>query len=605
MFSELTELTHLDLSSNSIEAIDENMFQNNIKLERLYLGNNPIQRIDKNILTSLSNGASVDITLTNIKEFDTTSLRENVQFSGGFAVKTASGSYSQSYELNFLSDLKYVNISGNQLQNTSEVIQHFGSPIETLDASSNFIGKLTAETFRNLINLKYLNLQSTNLTTIDADTLNPLLFPESGRKLQVLLLNDNPITRLDSNVFLPMMNSVEVKVSCDHAEEIDTNAIANALKIDSNEREDIVFHVKSQNFELVCSKQQFKRLWYFNISGNQLKNGPQIIDWLGNSVETLDVSSNFVGKLNVHTFEKFTNLQQLNLSRTNLSNFGFATFYHQKNLRIFYLSFNQLKKVNFTLLFRNFQFLKTLRLEGNELTELRSVNREIFPSLSSLCISKNHFSCDYLATFLPKRHYTLLIYPINKTNIDGVDCVHEGEEISGAGKVESDTEIEKIPKNIPKTNFGDNNSTKLQRTTDINQIATIDQTTEMEDKPITRFDCTVLSKTINSQTVQVSCDHIKEIDTSCMGNSIQINFNNNDEIVFHLPQINSKLRCTKDNFQSMTFLNISGNQLQNASHVIALLGSAIETLDVSSNFIGTPNTQAFKRFTHLKYLNLS
>lgn len=612
IFSELSEMTNLDLSQNSFKSIDAVMFQNNTKLEYLNLANNPIYRIDESILVLLLNSISVDISPINISEFDSSYLKDNLRFSEGFALRKTSGNYTEFFDQEYLKNLKYFNISGNHLKNASSIIKHLGAPIEILDISSNFLEKLTAYTFESFINLKYLNLRNISLSSIDSDTFFPLLFTKSVRKLNVLLLNDNPIKHFDTNVFSPMMNGVEVQVSCDNVMEIDTSCIGNSLKVDMVNKNEIVFNVITRSFKLNCNKERFNQLTYFNISGNQLQNGAQIIEWLGDSVQSLVLSRNFIGRLNIHTFEKFTNLQTLNLSQTNVSNFGFSTFYHQKGLRSLDLSFNQLKKVNFTLLFRNFQFLHTLRLEGNGLTEINTINRAIFPQLSSLDISRNHFSCDYLAIFLPQRHYTLVVYPTNKTNIDGVDCVHEGEELSKTTPIATATATEIVTtKDLPIVNpsFKNDSSIEIQRTTEHIKLVTsdkfTDQTTETENKPITRFDCSVLSSIMNSEKVQIACDEIEEIDTSCMGTSLQIHLKVGDEIIFHSSQIDFELRFTKQHFQELKYLNISNNQLQNTSQIIALLGPSIEILDVSLNFIGKLDAQLFERFSNLKYLNLS
>lgn len=142
----------------------------------------------------------------------------------------------------------------------------------------------------------------------------------------------------------------------------------------------IVFQVPQNNFKLQCSKEIFQRLIYFNISSNRLQNGQQLIELHGSFVQTLDLSTNFVGKLSANTFERFNNLQILILRNTNLSNFGFGTFYHQKNLIALDLSFNKLKNINFTLLYQHFKHLETLNIEGNDITEINTINR-FFPRL--------------------------------------------------------------------------------------------------------------------------------------------------------------------------------------------------------------------------------
>lgn len=544
------------------------MLQNNTHMNRLNIKNNPIRRIDNNILALLKKSVSIDISCEYIEEFDSSYLSNNIEIDPSMQVSVSgSGSYLSH---NCFETVKYFNISGNQRRNTPEIIKNLGSPIETLDVSSNFMRKLTAETFKKFINLKYLNLRNTNLTTVDSNTFLPLL--KNIGKLEVLILNDNPIERLDTNIFTPMMNSVDVQASCQYVVEIDTSCIGNSLKIELNSKDEIVFTVTNRKLQLTCTKERFKYLVYLNISGNQLQNVPQIIEWLGVPIKTMDLSSNVVGKLFSQTFARFDNLKYLNLSETNLTNFGFRTFYHQRNLKVLDLSFNRLKNLNFTLLYRNFQQLTTLRLEGNELKELNSVNREIFPSLREFGISKNIFTCDYLAIFLPQWHSSyvhFITYPTNETNIIGIDCFHEGEDLRTSTvqaatittSKEKSTTVAQSQDNInPKSKFEDTKKTLIQRTTESNKFTTsddsINQTTETKIKPATRFDCSFLPSIMNSETQQVHCENFEEIDTSCMGSSLRINLTNNDEIIFHSSQNISELRCTKENFQKIKYLNI-------------------------------------------------
>lgn len=144
------------------------------------------------------------------------------------------------------------------------------------------------------------------------------------------------------------------------------------------------------------------------------------------SVGSLDLSSNFVGQINTTTFERFNNLQYLNLSNSNLTNFDFKSFYHQRKLRVLDISYNRIKKINFTPFLSNFKDLHTLNLEGNSLSELDTMTRVNFPELSTLGISKNQFSCEYLAQFLANWQTLHLINnSSNKINVKGIDCYHE------------------------------------------------------------------------------------------------------------------------------------------------------------------------------------
>lgn len=184
-----------------------------------------------------------------------------------------------------------------------------------------------------------------------------------------------------------------------------------------------------------------RNLTNFNISGNHLPNALKVIETLGSLITTSDVSSNSIGMINAHTFEKFDNLKYLNLSRTNISNFGFQTFFHQRKLETLDISYNQLKVVDFTLLLRNFINLKTLNLEGNDLTEVKTLTNVYFPNLMNLGISRNRFSCDYLVKFLLQWPHLHIIYnPSDQMHIDGVDCIHL-EKIEVQSEISNKNEV--------------------------------------------------------------------------------------------------------------------------------------------------------------------
>lgn len=90
------------------------------------------------------------------------------------------------------------------------------------------------------------------------------------------------------------------------------------------------------------------------------------------------------------------------------------------------LSYNDLNSIDFHLFLRNFQHLESLNLEGNNLTEIDTITRVHFPNLSALGISKNRFTCDYLAKFLLQWHDLKLVHnpSSNQMHIGGADCIN-------------------------------------------------------------------------------------------------------------------------------------------------------------------------------------
>lgn len=240
--------------------------------------------------------------------------------------------------------------------------------IVDMDFSFNKITSIECESFSQLIELKTLNMSNNRIEALNEDLFN------YNRKLEMLQLGNNPIHKLD---FL--------------------NGVRNQLT-----------DLSIRNLKLTV---------------NHFNNAANLFSYFGSSLEVLDLSLNFIGRLTSSTFKTLTNLQSLNLSGTNLSNFGIETFQSVKGLKILDLSDNRLGKINFTLMDGNFRALNELHLEGNELSELNSLTPTIFPNLTALAISKNCFTCEHLASFLSKwGNLTLISNPSGGTHIGGADC---------------------------------------------------------------------------------------------------------------------------------------------------------------------------------------
>lgn len=223
----------------------------------------------------------------------------------------------------------------------------------------------------------------------------------------------------------------------------------------------------------------------------------------------MDLSANFIGKMSKKMFETFNNLQYLNLSHTNLSNFGFHTFYHLKNLRVLDLSYNRLGTVDFHLLFRNFKNLNTLNLEGNDLVQIDCVNRSNFPKLSFIGLSKNQFSCEYLARFLRQWDDLQVFHnPSDQTHIDGVDCMLGGQD-SDLNEEGGTTEIMQTI-GVSSQNFS---TEELRSVTDASYTSSMETATETFSTSSSEAFSTISDDDVNGAnmlTEESDLDHIEE-----------------------------------------------------------------------------------------------
>ncbi|XP_055306102.1 chaoptin-like [Sitodiplosis mosellana] len=369
-FGGMTKLKVLDLSYNKIAYIQLNLFQSNTNLEVLRLDNNPMKVFDCHLLSPMKNLASLSVTLDKIEQIDLNCKGCTIGLApdsiNDTIIRLTGVKNVLRFNKDYFKKLTYFMMAESETENISQIIELLPSSLQLLGIGSS-----------------KLNEQNVNII-------------ERFNKLEQLILMHSNITDLEPNIFSHQIESLKL------------------LDLSNN-------HLRINNPTALFAP--LKNLLTFVISNAHLENIHEVLQAITPSVIHLDVSFNYVGKLDVKTFQRFTNLQFLNLSHTNLSNFGFNTFYHQTKLRSLDLSYNQLKKVDFTLFVRSFLDLTHLYLEGNNLSEIKTITAVVFPKLSILAVSKNQLSCHDLAAFLHQwKDLHVIGNPSNQAHMNGVDC---------------------------------------------------------------------------------------------------------------------------------------------------------------------------------------
>ncbi|XP_031623745.1 toll-like receptor 13 [Contarinia nasturtii] len=95
-----------------------------------------------------------------------------------------------SYLKNF-TKLNNLDLSYNQLENVTELIQHLNPSIKTLYLDRNYYDELNDATFQKLVNLKELRMRSSNLSLVNVSPFKALT------KLETLDVRDNTIKTLN------------------------------------------------------------------------------------------------------------------------------------------------------------------------------------------------------------------------------------------------------------------------------------------------------------------------------------------------------------------------------------------------------------------------
>lgn len=299
----------LDFSGNTVENVNISTFDRFVDLNTLFLSDTMLTDFDLEAIKNLKNLTKFDISHNNLRHLKNVGALES------------------------LDNLNEINLAGNDLENTQEVIQHMKPTIEKLDLSQNFVGTLNATTFERFTALKKLNLSNTSLSIADKSPFEPF----------------NSLTSLD----------------------ISHNNLENT------------------NFDVLLTI--LNKLVEFRVADCQLKSISKVLTLLGTSLEILDLSGNGVGRLNAQTLEKFSKLKQLNLSSANLTYLDREALKNQIELNNLDVSNNQLQEIDLQLVSNG---IKHLNLEGNELTRIGNFSDKQFLALQTLGISKNQLPCD-------------------------------------------------------------------------------------------------------------------------------------------------------------------------------------------------------------------
>lgn len=368
-------------------------------------------------------------------------------------------------------NLMYLTAAHNKMTELTSSL-FLGAPnISVVDFSYNHIEKISASAFASAALMSRLHLSHNLLRTLDKNTFAPMtmldelhldfnqletidveLFAQNTL-LARLSLNNNRILRVECDVIknLKYLNKVDLSVnklqefntSCISGIDLDLIVHDNQLKI-LTLRNVASVHASRNQINSIYIEDGISNLKSLKLANNNLMNITDIFDHL-NSLETLDLSYNYVGKLNISTFAKLTNLEHLKLGHTNLSNINFGTFFHQKELKSLDISYNNLNKMNFDIFLPYLKNLESLVLDGNNLTEMEGITNSMFPQLSILSISNNNFNCTYLAKLLRTLKWDELGLSIdpelvhtNETHINGITCDHPTNDSISYNRVHND-----------------------------------------------------------------------------------------------------------------------------------------------------------------------
>lgn len=511
-FEQLPNLELLDLSNNEIGVIKPHVYFHLKNLKVLHLQGNPIEFFDcenflklKSVAVYLSwrsikylNTNCRDIQLDVFVSSDESNERHGIMVEGIWPV--SNGKYEIHCNENSFEELRTFRAGNNRFKNVLQIMRCFGELLEAIYLDGNSISALNRFTFENFTNLYTLSVSDTNLTVFDIDWL------DNQQQLRQLDVSHNQLKCIDN-----------------------------------------IFYADS-----------LKKLIELTAAQNDFENVPDMLQNLPTTVATLDVSGNFVGKLNATTFEALKNLVILNLSDTQLTISDFSPFDHIPKLEILDLSLNNLAKTDIRKLSFKVQQTQTIQTYPQIFDDrnFEEVNLERFRDLRILNLSSTNLAIMDLRPFRRLIHLDSLDLSNNNLYMGFTNSSISQLDYSGnfVGQVNADT-------------FAQINYMRKLKLRNTGLIITDSNPFE----PLT-----------NLGHLDISQNNLERVNFSVLSRSLH-----------HLLSL-SAAEC----------------QIKNTWEVIRYLGhNNIRTLDLSGNFVGDMNAAKLQSFhfwnLHLNNANIS
>ena len=395
LFGDLKRLEQLDLSTNNLVNLPEDLFCDLHSLSTLNLSTNTFSDVSA-IGFSSKQRPSRQCKVSSLSTLDLTGNRLKVLTDRGFGVLATLKqltlhdnqiSRAEEHSLAGLNELNLLVLSNNELvalpprffqpvqghltelylQNNSISVLPPGlfnnlGQLTILDLSHNEITShwINSGTFGQLKQLANLDLSFNKLTKLDASTFNSLT------QLQVLLLHHNELEILGEHVFSPLVNLQQLVLSHNRLHRIESNIFTGLTSLRS-----LAIDANQLNYIHPLALRNISEVMELNCSSNRFESVPHAINDL-HQLRSLDLSYNRLKDIKNTSYQGNEQLYSLNLESNQIGNLSKGVFVDLPGLRILNLALNRIASIEQGS-FDDVPDLHFLRLDGNQLTEINSL----------------------------------------------------------------------------------------------------------------------------------------------------------------------------------------------------------------------------------------
>ena len=386
LFNSTTNLIYLDLKQNRLVQVSSDLFKSLRPLFKLYLDDNAISNLTVGVFDSLGELWYLDLSGNDISNlpvgvFDSLGWLYNLDLSGNDISNLPLGVFDS------LGRLLTLDLSGNDISNLPVSVFDSLGELEYLDLSGNDISNLPLGVFDSLGRLLTLDLSGNNISNL------PVGVFDSLGMLFTLDLSNNAISNLPLGVFdsLGWLRTLDLSgnnISNLPLGVFDSLGWLLTLDLSGN-------NISNLPLGVFDSLGWLRTL---DLSGNNISNLPLgVFDSLGR-LRALDLSSNAISNLPLGVFHSLVALFTLDLSSNDICNLTVGVFDSLVRLITLDLSDNLIPFLPDNVFISvgsevpswiNHPRLKTLNLNGNNLSKLHAYVFENLTGLYTLAISHN------------------------------------------------------------------------------------------------------------------------------------------------------------------------------------------------------------------------
>ncbi|XP_066993742.2 protein artichoke [Anabrus simplex] len=599
-------LQSLDLSFNPLKNLPQSALHGLFTLSFLNISNTGLTDLLPNVLASMPQLSSVDISGNKLTVIDTIRSISNIrhiQLQNNILVLLKNDTF-----VNLTHEHTILDLSNNAISDVESGAFYGLEDVHAIDISRNSISTLHRNTFDIISNFWILDASHNAITELG--------FIRNVSTLRFLIMSYNSIEKLPklalANSKISLLHYIDL--SSNKISDIHKNAFQNLKNVwDLNISRNKIHSLHADTFQNTTS------LWDLNISFNKLQEMDGFKDIP--SLRRLNVSNNQLSLLPNYTFahSNMTRLRIIDISNNmieNIENLAFDGLFQLDNLN---LSGNRIEIIPSGTFQKTIE-LKHLDLSRNNLTHVI----ESIPSLVSCDLSGNSISDVSLEMVFPHlrflnlaRNRIVYIHPIamrNLPQLEEIDLSDNKIEMLAADTFQSCMALLKLDvsgnhlvnfqvASMPSLKYlslASNNLPSLNNNTIISENITHLIYLNLSNNSIDTVDESAISSLYLLKYLDLSRNNISDLPVNFLTNNTLLH-----TINLSYNQI-SRLDTVRDHV-SLRGLNISNNVIATISSKAFSKNkySRLTHLDISSNNISTVKNKAFNGLIKLRYLDIS